>query len=220
MFEIKEEIILEVSPRVCDATQNSCSTRQVLQKEPRLLTKRHLLQVNTWSDSTLKGCWEFWGQVQTKLQLEHTRQEDLLHSLFHHRHQLENKNRPNRTAKLRPQLQVTSLLSVWLSVLGLVLRAYSWFLDFPSLHILLHPFNPSGLLAHLCYIPNIAQFALWIHCVHVSAHIFGVYAYGSDVALPQQTWGHYGPEFSPEAKNTVKKKTFLSGNTVRVDDKL
>lgn len=44
-------------------------------------------------------------------------------------------------AKLRPQLQVTSLLSVWLSVLGLVLRSYSWFLDFPSLHILLHPFG-------------------------------------------------------------------------------
>lgn len=40
------------------------------------------------------------GQVQTKPQVEHTRQEDLLHSLFHHLHQLENKNRPNRTQLL------------------------------------------------------------------------------------------------------------------------
>lgn len=102
MFEIKEEIISDVSPRVCDATQKR-ETKRALQKEPRLLAKKSSVTSEYLVWQYPKGLLRIMGnlgQVQTKLQLEHTRQEDLLHSLFHHLHQLENKNRPNRTQLL------------------------------------------------------------------------------------------------------------------------
>lgn len=90
MLEIKEEIISEVSPRVCDATQNSCSVRQALRKE-----KKSEYLIWQYPKGLLRILGNL-GQVQTKLQLEHTHQEDLLRSFFHHLHQLENnKNRPN-----------------------------------------------------------------------------------------------------------------------------